>query len=817
MGRKDKTKDSDRFLLESEQLRYTCDPAQFPFETTRELGECPIEIIGQDRAQEAVRLGLSVDSDGYNIFVTGQVGSGRSTVVRRLLAEVETGDAAPPDLAYVHNFSDVDEPRQLTFPAGQGGAFYDAMTELVETLLRDLPQLFESELYREQRAKLVEEAGNEQKARLKEFEKTVQDEGFALLQVQMGPVTRPHLVPLVAGNPVEIEKLEELVEQGQFKPEDLEQIVAKLTALRSEMEGLGKTFRKLDRAVRHRLAELDRELARPVVAEAVNEAREPFNSVDGVLDYLDQIVEHVLENVEAFADAAEGREESAPGKHESEMDLSPFEVNVVVDNAKTKGRPIIWETAPSYRNLFGTIERTRTNTGEWETDHTRIKAGSLMRANGGFLVLDALDMLVEPGVWVALKRSLRNRKVEIQRADPGFLLAGISLKPEPIPINVKVLVIGTPQIYRMLHHHDEDFEKIFKIKADFATHTPLEPKELENYACFVHKKVQDEKLAHFTREAVAAIAEQGVRLSGNRAKLTTRFNEIADMIREAGFVARGEKADQVTVEHVDRALTNRAHRMNQAEEQMRDRIADGTVLLDIAGSKVGQVNGLVVLDTGDHVFGLPSRITATTALGRAGIIDLDREANLSGAIHTKGVLILTGFLRERFAQDKPLALTATLCFEQSYGGVDGDSASAAELYALLSSLSRVSIEQGIAVTGSVNQRGEIQPIGGVNEKIEGYFDLCRQSGLTGKQGVMIPSRNLMHMHLRKRVVQAVREGQFRIWAVSTIEEGLAVLTGEVAGERSKDGSYPEETIFGLADRQLRHLAESVIPFGTADQ
>ena len=412
-------------------------------------------------------------------------------------------------------------------------------------------------------------------------------------------------------------------------------------------------------------------------------------------------------------------------------------------------------------------------------------------------------------------RTLRTRKLEIQLFDPLQLHLSGALKPEPIGVDVKVLMLGTPQIYRSLYALDEDFQKIFKIKAEFAGQTQLSEGELRNYACFVHKKVADDSLPPFHRDAIAAVVEQGVRLSGHHDRLTTRFNKIADLLREAAYWARREDSKQVKAEHIDRALAHQAYRVNLIEETLREQIAEGTVLLDLTGAEVGQVNGLAVLDAGDHPFGQPSRITATTAMGRAGIIDLDREAEMSGSLHTKGVLILTGFLRDRFAQDKPLALTASLAFEQNYGGIDGDSASSAELYALLSSLAEVPLLQGIAVTGSVNQKGEVQPIGGVNEKVEGFFDLCRLVGLSGEQGVMIPKRNLPQLMLRKEVVHAVKEQRFHIWAVSTIEEGLEVLTGLPAGAR-ENGKYDERTVFGRADAKLRRLAEQVGRFGSAD-
>jgi Lon-like ATP-dependent protease len=520
-----------------------------------------------------------------------------------------------------------------------------------------------------------------------------------------------------------------------------------------------------------------------------------------------------MENLPHFREAAEspagGAGEQNPAGSEPELDLKRYAVNVVVDNSNTKGRPIIWETTPSYRNLFGTVERVRTRTGEWESDHTRIHAGSLLKANGGFLVLDAMDVLTEPGVWAALKRTLRTKKVEIQTFDPLYMFSATSLKPEPAPIDVKVLMIGTRHIYRLLYRLDEDFKKIFKVKAEFTVETDLSDDEVWNFACFVHKKVTDDGLPHFHRAAVAAVAEHGVRLAENRSKLTTRFADIADVIREAGYWAASENAKFVKVDHVDQALQHRIYRVNMVEEMLRERIEEGQVLIDLEGSKVGQINGLAVLNLGDHAFAQPSRITATTAVGRAGIIDIDREARMSGSIHTKGVLILAGFLRERFAQNKPLALTASLVFEQNYGGVDGDSASSTELYALLSSLSGVPLRQHISVTGSVNQKGEIQPIGGANEKIEGFYDLCKVKGLTGEQGVMVPSRNLNNIMLRKDVVAAVRKNEFHIYAVSTIEEGLEVLTGMKAGARGKDGAYPADSIYGRVDARLNELAEAV--------
>jgi lon-related putative ATP-dependent protease len=801
-----------------EQLRWRCDPSRLPFEVTSELGECPINIIGQPRAMAALELGLAIRSDGYNIFVAGEVGTGRSTAVKQTLTATEREDHDPEDLVYVHNFKDPDLPRLLAFPAGRGRAFRKAMAEAIEQLPKSLVELFESEEHRKRRAALLEQAKATQKSKLKEFEDRVQEHGFALVQEQLGPMIRPDLMPVVADNPVDMDKLEALTDEGKFSREEFEQFKTKHSELTRELESLSKNLRNVERELREQMGNLDRSMAEPLIREAADGLREAFDAVE-VREYLDQAAESFLERLHRFREIAGGdspgvdREKVRAGLRELTL---PFAVNLVVDNAETNGRPVIWETSPSYRNLFGIIERSQDRTGQWRTDHTRIKVGSLAHAIGGFLVLDALDVLVEPGVWPALKRMLRTQSLEIQSYDPLYLFAGVSLKPEPIPLDVKVILIGTKHIYRLLYALDEDFKKIFKIKADFALQTPLSDDEIVNYACFVHKKTQDESLPPFHRDAVAAVVEWGVRLAGRKEKLTTRFKEVADVIRESGYWAQQDLAERVDAEHVDRALDERRRRVDLIEDLHRERISDGTVLLDIEGEEVGQVNGLVVLDTGDHVFGQPARITAVTAMGRTGIVNIERESEMSGSIHTKGVLILAGFLRERFAQSKPLALSASLAFEQSYGPVEGDSASCAELYALLSSLSDVPIRQGIAVTGSINQKGEVQPIGGVNEKIEGYFEVCSVKGLDGNQGVLIPRRNLDDLMLRKRVVEAVRDGKFHIWAVSTAEQGIEILTGIPAGARGDDGAYAADTIFGRTDAKLEKLARGIREFGAAD-
>ena len=814
----DTDRPEDRCRVDPDQLRWSCDPASFGFADTSEIGDCPIEIIGQPRAMAALSLGLEVRSEGYNIFVAGEVGTGRSTTVRRTIARKTPDEKPPPDLVYVHNFRDPDRPRLLTFPAAGGRRFRDAMNEVVQNLGNLLPRLFESSRYQERRTRLIDAAKAEHRAALKDFEERSKDAGFALAQIQMGDIVRPEFVPVIDDKPVGLDDLEDATERGEFDRKRFERLKAEHGRLSREMGVVSKEVRAIQRRLARQLTELDRELARGPVHEAVEDLRDEFKSL-AVREYLDQACEDVLARLPVFRRITENEpgETDLDAQAELETLLIPYRVNLLVDNSDARGRPILWESSPSLRNLFGTVERIPDPSGMTDTDHTRIKAGSLVRANGGFLVVDALDLLVEPGVWPALKRTLRTHELEIQSYDPRHPQIGSALQPELIPLDIKVIMIGTHQIHRQLYALDEDFKKIFKIKADFALRTDLSDEERNNYASFVHKKVEDDGLAHFTSAAVAAVVEQGVRLAGRRDRLTTQFNRIADLVREAGYWARLGDAERVDARHVDRAIEEMRYRHDLVEEVLRQRIADGTVLIDLEGERVGQVNGLVVLDVGDYAFGQPSRITATSAMGRAGILDIERESEMSGPIHAKGVLILASFLRERFAQGRPLTLSASLCFEQNYGMVEGDSASCAELFALLSSLSATPIRQGIAITGSVDQKGEVQPIGGVNEKIEGYFDLCSVRELAGRPGVVIPRRNLDHLMLRKDIVTAVREGRFHVWAIGDIEEGIEILTGVPAGKRGADGRYPPGTVFERVDARLATLAEGVKEFGPADR
>ncbi|HUL38080.1 MAG TPA: ATP-binding protein [Thermodesulfobacteriota bacterium] len=794
-----------------EKLRWRCDPDALPFETTETVQPCE-DIIGQDRALEAIKIGLDINSLGYNIFVTGLAGTGRFTTIKCVLEEMDIKGKIPNDLCYVNNFKNSDMPHMISLPAGQGNAFRKEMETLIETLKKKIPLMFENETYLNKKKEVVEKFRNKQAEMFREFEKKVNKEGFALVQIQMGPYSRPGIFPLVEGNPVNIDQLETMVEEGKYSKEDLEKMKEKQAGLINELEDIFKETRKAEKEIKEELTSLDNEVISPAVKDSISDIREKFDD-EKVRQYLDEVQEDILANLGRFRE----KEETPPPVPglilpQPVDSFSEYQVNVLVDNSETKGAPIIVETTPNYRNLFGTIERTVERSGIWKTDFLHIKAGSFLRANGGYLIFNALDALMEPWVWPTLKRTLKNQVIEMQTYDPFYFFSTSALKPEPIECNTKVIMIGDAQIYYLLYSLDDDFKKIFKIKADFDSVMNKDNEKIQQYTAFVRKICDEDKLRPFDKTGIAAVVEQGVRITGKQKKLSTRFHLIADLLREANYWAEKSGSNVVTEMHVDKAIEKRAYRVNLIEEKIQEMIDDGTILIDSDGVVVGQVNGLSVYNLGDYMFGKPSRITAKTSLGKAGIINIEREAEMSGPIHNKGVYILAGYLRGKYAQDKPITMSASLCFEQSYSGVEGDSASSTEIYALLSSISGLPLRQDIAVTGSVNQKGEIQPIGGVNEKIEGFYDVCKAKGLTGKQGVMIPHLNVEDLMLRKDVVQAVKEGKFHIYPVKAIDQGIEILTGVEAGADQEDGRFKEGTVNAAVDKKLRELGMKIKEF-----
>jgi ATP-dependent Lon protease len=792
-----------RLELANDDLRWRCDPNDLGFETTDEI-PCCHDIIGQDRALAAITLGLEIPSPGYNIYVSGLTGTGKSTTIKSLLESMKREAKNLTDICYVHNFRAPDMPACIVLPAGQGKRLRKTIADIQRTLRKHIPKVFESDAFSRRQKRLIDELQTKRAKLATQLEKTIEEKGFRLLEVQYGPFTRPAVMPVIEDQPVEMEKLPALVEAKKLEEKDYERIKKDHEFLVERMEGFLKVAREIDRELADKMAWIEKEFASPVVDTCIREAKEKFGEKK-VHSHLEELRDFCLSNVEEFKDSTGEQKE----KTEEKESLIEFEVNVIVDNSRTKQVPIIIETAPSYGNLFGTVDRVHEARGEYRTDFTRIRAGSLLRANGGFLVLSLTDIIEEPAVWPALKRALKNKKVVIQSIDMLFFLSSSGLKPEPIDVDVKVVLIGDAYSYQVLYTYDEDFRKIFKVKADFDTVMPNVPDNLVKYAQFVKSVVDKENLLPFHKTAVAAITEEGVRIAGRQDKLSTRFSDVADVIREAEYWARKGKAKVVEGKHVEKAIDEKIRRVNLIEEKIRELLADGTILIDIEGSAVGQVNGLSVYDLGDHTFGKPSRITVETGLGRSGLINIEREADLSGKTHNKGVLIIEGFLRRRYAQDKPLTMSTSICFEQSYSGVDGDSASSTEIYAILSSLAEVPLRQDLAVTGSVNQKGEIQPIGGVNEKIEGFFDICRIKGLTGKQGVIIPRRNVKDLMLKKPVIDAIKKKRFHIYAIDTIDEGIELLSGVKAGKRTKNGLFEKGSVNDLVDLKLAHFAEQI--------
>ncbi|MBN2227429.1 MAG: AAA family ATPase [candidate division Zixibacteria bacterium] len=762
-------------------------------------------IIGQDRAVKAIKLGLKVNSRGYNIFVTGLTGTGRSTTIKQLIEELNAKEPKLMDVCYVNCFKDPDYPVALTFNAGIGRQFKRDIDYMINTLRKSVPKVFISEDYKSRRNRIAADFEGRQKKILEEFEQKMTESGFVMVQMQVGMNVRNELQPLVDDEPVPMIRLERLVKEGKFSQNRFHELEGKRERLMREMGQVEVESKKLALKLEEALTKLDFDLIAPLVIDKVGVLKKKYPG-ERVAEYLDRAQEALVSDLDRFKEARPRRgEEEAPAFRKKEP-FEEFVVNLILDNADNKRVPVVVENSPSYRNLFGTMERVVDRFGYWRTDFSRIKGGSLLQASGGFLIINALDLFTEPGVWKPLKRTLTSGCLEIAGYDPFYHMAGSGLKPEPIPINVKVVLIGDRRLYSMLWSYEEDFRKIFKVKADFDHITDLSASTLREYVSFVKKIADSDELLPFDVSGLEEIASFGSRLAGSKDKISTRFTVIADMIREAAFCAKDRKARLVTREDVRSAVRNRRERLNLIEDKIQEMIDKDILLIQTRGKVVGQINGLSVYDLGEYRFGRPTKITVRTSVGRAGVINIERESDLSGPIHNKGVLVLGGFLRGKFAKTKPLIMSASICFEQSYSGVDGDSASSTEIYAILSALSKIPIDQGLAVTGSVNQYGEIQPIGGVNEKVEGFYDVCKAKRLTGKQGVLVPIQNVNELQLREDVVEAVEKGKFHIYPVATIEEGIEILMGMPAGKELKRGGFTKDSVYDVVDQALDELA-----------
>ena len=799
-----------------EELRWRLDPQSLPFETTNDLE--PLErIIGQDRAMEAFHFGLGVRKKGYHLFVTGTAGTGRMTAVLKILKEMTQKDHIPDDLCYVYNFKHTESPRLIRFKAGRGRQFKEDIHEFVEALKKDVPQLFESEDYLNMKKEILEKYEERGRRFFKELDNRVKEEGFAVVQMQVGQVTRPVVMPIVNEQPTPMERLETLVEKGEYPKEKYETIRSKHRQLTEQVDRIFLEIRDMQRELQKKLEEMDRYIFLKSISDPIGEMKKKYDQPK-VHTYLDEMTEDMAENLMAFrAGPQQSPIPGLPMAFAQGNPFQPYQVNLLVDNGDTEHQPIVVEHYPNYKNLFGSVERVVDRSGVWTTDFSRIHSGSLLKANGGFLVINLLDALMEPGVWPGLKRALKSNQVEVQTFDPFYLFTTTGLTPEPIELDLKVVVIADPYIYYLLNAYDEDVRKIFKVRADFAGSMKKDEETIHQAARYIRLRCDEDALKPFDRSAVAAVVEEAVRMAGRKEKISAHLLRLSEVLVEADFWAQEDNQDVVSERHVEKAIQSKIYRSNLIEEQIQEMINRGSILIDTEGAVPGQINGLAVFSLGDYAFGKPSRITATTSMGRAGVINIEREADLSGSTHNKGVLILSGYLRSKFAQDKPLSMTASLAFEQSYSGVDGDSATSTEIYAILSSLSGLPLRQDLAVTGSVNQKGEVQAIGGVNQKIEGFFECCKVKGLTGKQGVLIPESNVQDLMLRKNVVDAVAQGQFHIYPVKTVDQGIEILTGIPAGKPDGDGNYPEGTVNFLVHQKLISLAKGLKEFGDGEE
>ncbi|MCP4547890.1 MAG: AAA family ATPase [bacterium] len=788
------------YRLSPERLRWSIDPTKLP--AVGEKTRLPLEIIGQDRALDALRMGLDIKQAGYHIFVTGTEGTGRTTMIRRILEERKTDSPSPSDLCYVFNFEAADHPLLLTFPAGKGRDFARRMDSMVGSLRRHIPELFRGEDYQKRVGRLERHYRGAQSDAVRDFAEEARQCGLSLVETQTGPYVRPELQVVIEDEAWEITELGILVEEGKLDQETATALEASHLKLSDELKELVRSNARLEETFLEELERVMKSVIHPLIHDSIEMLKTRFDNVD-VDKWLDTVEEGLLE-------------ESWIRDEEEEELVEPFYrfgVNVVVDNSRLEGAPVIIESTPTFHNLFGTIDQRHLPNGAAFFDYRRIKTGALARAQGGTLVIMAQDLLEEGMVWPTLKRVLRNRELQIQAYDVGNRMVVGPLKPEPIKLDVKVILVGDTNLYLTLLQGDPDLQRVFKMKVDFATDMRRDRNNIRRYLSFMNKVRKQDELLPLTSDGSATILEYGARLAGRQDRLSTRFSKIVEILIESDYFARQAGSAEVSMLHVDKALDERVRRFGRTEENFLKMFREGTILLSTTGMAVGQVNGLFVMEQWDYAFGQPMRITASSSLGDGDIISIERETELSGSSFDKGHMILTGFIRQRFGQDKPLSLHTSVSCEQNYVGVDGDSASAAELFAILSSISRLPIKQGLAVTGSVNQYGEIQAVGGVNAKIEGFYHVCRDRGFKGENGVVIPAANVRDLMLNKDIVQSCRDGQFNVFAIKTIDQGLHLLTGCPAGQWRTAGGWTSGSVNDLVDRRLAEMAITMKQFG----
>lgn len=803
--------DISKYRVPAEKTRVFCDPASLPFSCTDEIRP-PGMFIGQKRAVRAIEFGLGINAPGYNIFVTGMSGTGKSTVVRsHIEAEVERrsqqdGELHLFDWCYVFNFDRPDQPRSVRLERGKGSDLVSSCESLLEAMLSDLPTAFGDDAYTEQVRALNEGMANSRRELITAIERTATQRGFTVQSGAAGIA----VVPIADGKPMDQETYLALSDEQRTQLEHVRSEIAR------EVEQAMGQIREMERENLEKVAGLQRKVVENAINPSFERAMAMFDQPDSkkAVEFLEGLRNYSMESAASIISGQDAEQpRPQPGAMRPRDPHLPFRVNLFVDNSNRKSPPIIMEDNPTYGHLFGTIDR-RPMMGAYVTDHTMLRAGALVQANGGYLVIDARLAISHPAVWPALKRVLKGG--EVRPEDPEDLMPGFlppqPIRPEPIPIDVKVVFTGEPDIYQALAAYEPDFWEIVKVRADLSHQLIRNEDNMRAYSEFVCGICNENGLKHFSADGVAAVIEFAMRIVDSQKKMTARFGLVVDLVIEAAYWADREETKYTERRHVEQAVEEREYRSGQVSDSIQELLLDGTLIVDIEGSEVGQVNGLAVYSAGDIAFGKPSRITTQAFMGRDGFINIEREVRLSGQTHDKGVMILAGFMGDRFAQSFPLSVNISIAFEQSYGPVDGDSASSTELYSILSELSGVPIRQDIAVTGSVNQKGEVQAIGGANQKIEGFYDLCKEAGKLGTAGVLLPESNLQNLMLRPDVVKSIEAGEFHIYSAKTVDEGIEVLTGAEAGTVDENGEFPPDSINGLAAASLKKFAEGLKSF-----
>jgi lon-related putative ATP-dependent protease len=786
--------------VEKEELYKCCEPSELPFETTDEITPLK-ETVGQKRALSALKFGLGVNSHGFNIYILGESGTGKMTTIKTILEEKAKNEPVPNDWCYVYNFKNTDVPKALSLTPGTGITFQKDMDELINVLRQEIPKIFDSKEYEKQRAKIIEDFQQKQKKFFTDLEEEAKAKDFTLKKTVSGLVLLPVKTTGETLSEEEYEALEPTVKKN------IERIGKEL---QDKLDDAIRTVREEEKKIKDMMIQLQREATLSSVGHRIDELKNKYKDNADVINYFEEVKEDILENLDDF----NPQEEHAPSLpfmrlQKTEPSFVRYNVNVLVNNSKLKGAPVVIENNPTYYNLFGRVEH-KVQYGIATTDLTMIKPGSLQMANSGYLVIDALELLKNIFSYDSLKRTIKEKLIKIEDVWEQYrLISTATLKPEPIPFNVKIVLIGNPRLYYLLYNLDEEYSELFKVKADYENRMDRNAETIFKYASFIKTKCDERGLLPFDKNAIAKVVEHGSRLAEHQQKLSAKFSEIADLLRESDYWARYNGNPFVTAGDIEKALEEKTYRSNKVEQKILEATREGTILIDTKGSVAGQINGLSVLDLGDYRFGMPSRITAKSYAGRAGIVNIERETKMSGKIHEKAILILTAYLGGKYAIKQSLSLTASLTFEQLYGGIEGDSATCAEVYALLSSISGIPLKQCYAITGSMNQHGEVQPIGGVNEKIEGFFEVCKLYGLNGENGVIIPKRNLLNLMLKKEVINAIVNGNFNIYSIDNVEDGIEILTGMPPGELQPDGTYPDGTFNFFVAKKLKELSEAL--------